>query len=72
MYVLSALSVEGMDQPGKITNSARGQLNRKKCLFPCPRSNLRIWSRETGSAAPSGVSSHILQTQAESGGFRGF
>ena len=25
-------------------------------MFPCPRSRLRIWSRETGSAVPSGVS----------------
>ena len=25
-------------------------------MFPCPRSCLRIWSRETGSAVPSRVS----------------
>ena len=25
-------------------------------MFPCPRSSLIIWSRETGSAAPSRVS----------------
>ena len=25
-------------------------------MFPCPRSRLRIWSRETGSAVPSRVS----------------
>ena len=25
-------------------------------FFPCPRSRLRIWSRETGSAVPSRVS----------------
>ena len=24
-------------------------------MFPCPRSRLRIWSRETGSAVPSRV-----------------
>ena len=34
--------------------------------FPCPRSRQRIWSRETGSAVPSGVSLLILRTQAES------
>ena len=52
MYVYS----KGKDQPGKVANSARGQLNRKKIISPCPRSRLRIWSRETGSAVPSRVS----------------
>ena len=33
-----------MDQPGKVANPARGQLNRE------------IWSREMGSAVPSRVS----------------
>ena len=45
-----------MDQPGKVDNPARGQLNRENQYFPCPRSRLRIWSRETGSAVPSSVS----------------
>ena len=46
-----------MDQPGKVASPARGQLNREKEYFPvCPRSCLRIWSRETGSAVPSRVS----------------
>ena len=44
-----------MDQPGKVANPARGQLNREK-IFPCPRACPRIWSRETGSAVPSRVS----------------
>ena len=44
-----------MDQPGKDANLARGQLNRKN-LCPCPRSRLRIWSRERGSAVPSHAS----------------
>ena len=44
-----------MDQPGKVANPARGQLNRGK-IFPCLRACLRIWSRETGSAVPSRVS----------------
>ena len=44
---------KSMDQPGKVANPARDQLNRKKWKFPCPRSCLRIWSRETGSAVPS-------------------
>ena len=47
-----------MDQPGKVANPARGQLNREIniLIFPCSRSCLRIWSRETGSAVPSRVS----------------
>ena len=44
-----------MDQPVKAANPARGQLNREN-QCPCPRSRLRIWSRETGSAVPSRVS----------------
>ena len=32
------------------------ELNREKLIFSCPRSRLRIWSRETGSAVPSRVS----------------
>ena len=45
-----------MDQPGKVANPARGQLNTQDEYFPCPRSRLRIWSREMGSAVPSRVS----------------
>ena len=45
-----------MDQPGEVANPARGQLNRENYLFPGrPRSHLRIWSREMGSAVPSRV-----------------
>ena len=47
-----------MDQPGKVANPARGQLDRK-IIFPCPRACLRIWSHETGSAVPSRVSLFI-------------
>ena len=42
-----------------------------KSIFPCPRSRLRICSREIGSTVLSGVSSLILPTcctQAESAG----
>ena len=46
----------GKYQSGKVDNPARGQLNRKKKNNPCPRSRLRIRSRETGSAVPSRVS----------------
>ena len=58
-----------MDQPGKVANPARGQLNRKNEYLSCPRTCLRIWSRETGSAVPSRVSLLILHTQAESGAY---
>ena len=43
-----------MDQPDKVANPARGQLNREN--GPCPRSRQIISSRETGSAVPSHVS----------------
>ena len=52
-----------------VANTARGQLNREKSFSPCPRSRLRIWSRETGSAIPSHVRLLILLTQAESGAY---
>ena len=35
-------------------------------MFSCPRSRLRIWSRETSSAFPSRVSLPNLHTQAKS------
>ena len=44
------------DQPGLVANPTRGQLNKENECFPCPRSCLRIWSRETGSAVSSRVS----------------
>ena len=48
---------QSVDQPGEVTNSARGQPDRKNEYFlNCPRSHLRIWSRETGSDVPSRVS----------------
>ena len=45
------------------TSSSRG----KMFFFSCPRTRLRNWSRETGSAVPSRVSPLVLQNQAESG-----
>ena len=40
---------KSMNQPGKVANPARGELNREYDFFPCPRSRLKIWSRETAS-----------------------
>ena len=57
MYVCMFITYcKSMDQPGKVANPARGQLNRENEYFPCPRSRLRIWSCQTGSAVPSRVS----------------
>ena len=39
----------------KVVNPARGQLKGEN-VFPCPRSRLRNWSREAGSAVSSRVS----------------
>ena len=48
---------KSMDQPGKVANPARGELDKEnKYFLPGPSSCLRIWSRETGSAVPSRVS----------------
>ena len=51
---------KSMDQSGKVANPARGQLKNRTNehfeVFPCPRSRVRIWSRETGLADPSRVS----------------
>ena len=48
-----------------VASPARGQLNRDFLfIFFRPRSCLRNWSRETGSAVPSRVSPIILHTQA--------
>ena len=57
MYVWTHIQ-QSMDQPGKVANPARGQLNEENeyFTFPCPRSRLIIWSRETVSAVPSRVS----------------
>ena len=45
------------DQPGKAANPARSELaEQAKLILPDPHSRLRIWSREMGSAIPSGVS----------------
>ena len=38
-------------------------------MFPCPRTCLRIWPRETGSAVLSRVSLFTLHTQTESGAY---
>ena len=48
-----------------------GQLKQGKCFFPCPRSRLRIWSREAGSAVSSvpRQPAHLSHTQAEYGAY---
>ena len=56
---------QSTNQLRKVANPVYGQLNRGK--FPCPRSRLRIWFRETGLAVPSLVSLLILYANAESG-----
>ena len=44
---------------------ARRQLNRENCIFSFPRSRLRTWSSETGSAVPFCASLLILDAQIE-------
>ena len=47
---------KSMDQPGEVCQFSTWSAEQGKTIFPCPRSRLRIWSRETGSAVPSRVS----------------
>ena len=57
LYVCMVITYsKSMDQPGMVAIPACGLLNKKKTICPCPRSRLKIWSRETGSAVPSRVS----------------
>ena len=46
---------KSMDQPGKVANPARGQLDREEKRNLCSRSCVGIWSLDTGSAVPSRV-----------------
>ena len=55
-----------MEQPGKVANPAMIVVSLTgEISFPCPRSRLKLWSRETGSAVPSRVSLRILHTKAD-------
>ena len=48
---------KSMDYPDVVGyQSCSWSAEQGKLIFPCPRSRLRIWSRETGSAVPSRVS----------------
>ena len=50
---------KSMDQPGKVANTARDQLNRAEKTNPCSRLCLGIWSSETGSETGSAVPSRV-------------
>ena len=56
---------KSMDQPGKVTNPARGPLNRENEIFPCTRSRLRIWFSRDGFGSPVPRQPAHLHTQAE-------
>ena len=65
IYVWSSLTTE-YGSTAQSCQSCSGSAEQGKLMFPCLRSRLRIWSRETGSAVPSRVSLPILHTWAES------
>ena len=44
-----------MEQPGKVANPDRGELNREEKENRSSRSCVGIWSRETSSAVPSRI-----------------
>ena len=54
-----------MDQPGKVANPARGQLNRENTISLSPFAPENLASRD-GSTIPSRASLLIIHTQAES------
>ena len=56
MYVWSSQYSKIKEQPGKVANPARGQLNRENEYSPVLiYLRLRIWSREAGSFGSSPV-----------------
>ena len=44
---------QSKDNPGKVAISARGQINKGKLIYTCPRSRLKNGFHETNSAIPS-------------------
>ena len=63
-----AYNQKSMDQPGKVADPARGQLNRENKYFPVPV-RAREFGLETGSELPPRVSLLILHTQTEYGAY---
>ena len=61
---------KSMDQPGKVVNPVRGQLNRGNEYFPVRvRSRLRILVSRDGFGSPVPRQSAHLHTQAVSGAY---
>ena len=67
VVVITYRALQGRNRPEGCQSCLHDQLTREK--FPCPRSRLEIWFRETDLAVPSRVSLLILHTQAESGAY---
>ena len=59
---------QSIDQPGKLTNPARGQLNNENMFPPSPLASEISISRDS-TAVPSRASLLNLHTQAESGAY---
>ena len=58
---------KSIDQTGIVScRSYSWSAEQGKWIFSCPRSRIKNWSPETGSAVPSRVSPLIIHTQAES------
>ena len=58
---------QSTNQPEGCQSCSHDQLTRE--IFPCSRSRLKIWFRETGLAVLSRVSLLIVYTNAESGAY---
>ena len=57
--------IAGYGSTGQGCQSRSGSAQQGKTLYPCPRSRLRFWSCETGSALPSRVTLLTPHTKAE-------
>ena len=53
-----------MDEPGKVCKSCMWPAEEGKLIFSCPRSHLRIWFRDTGSAIPSRASPELIGSRS--------
>ena len=62
MLCLWSLHIAEYSSTGKGCQYCSWSDEQENLSFPCPRSRLRIWSREAGSAVPSRVSLLILHT----------
>ena len=60
MYVCMVITCSRLGISPYGYQSCSWSAGQGKCIFPCPRLRLKIWSRETGSAVPYRVSMLLI------------